>query len=140
MIKNTKTQSWGNGFPQLYMPMTYGNTDFIIPQRNLSIKSTAGHRPVMLVEVIRKCWISLIIHKINRIWNKHEILHNSQHGFRARRGTDTAHMGLQVMFEQAERSNSPLYLSSWDISKAFDFFFFYKNLTLIIYTKINSCN
>ena len=58
----------------------------------------AGQRPIMLVEPLRKCWISLIIHRINSIWNRHQMLHPSQHGFRSHRGTDTALMGLQAMF------------------------------------------
>ena len=74
----------------------------------------------MLVEVIRKTWVALIIHRVNACWNKHDILHSSQHGFRPSRSTDTALMGLQTMFEQSSLSSSPLFLSSWDISKAFD--------------------
>jgi ribonuclease HI len=80
----------------------------------------AGQRPIMLVEVIRKTWAALIIHRVNACWNKHDILHSSQHGFRPSRSTDTALMGLQTMFEQSSSSSSPLFLSSWDISKAFD--------------------
>ena len=79
-----------------------------------------GQRPIMLVEVTRKCWVALIIHRITRLWNKHDSLHLSQHGFRAKRGTDTALMGLQAMFEQSALNDSSLFLSSWDISKAFD--------------------
>ena len=80
----------------------------------------AGQRPVILVEVVRKTWVALIIHRINTCWKKYDILHTSQHGFRSARGTDTALMGLQMMFEQSQSSDSPLYLTSWDISKAFD--------------------
>jgi hypothetical protein len=54
----------------------------------------AGQRGIMLVEVLRKTWISLIIYRINQCWNRHDILHPSQHGFRSRRGTDTALLGL----------------------------------------------
>jgi len=74
----------------------------------------------MLVEVLRKYWIGLIVFKIIQVWNKHDILHPAQHGFRSKRGTETALLGLQVMFEQSARFQSPLYISSWDISKAFD--------------------
>jgi ribonuclease HI len=80
----------------------------------------AGQRPIILVEVVRKTWIALIIHRVNVCWKKYDMLHPSQHGFRSSRGTDTALLGLQAMFEQSASSDSPLYLSSWDISKAFD--------------------
>ena len=80
----------------------------------------AGQRPVTLVEVTRKTWIALLIFRINASWNKHDILHPSQHGFRAKRGTDTALIALQALFEQSAETEAPLFLSSWDISKAFD--------------------
>jgi ribonuclease HI len=82
--------------------------------------SLAGQRPVTLVEVTRKTWIALLIFRINASWNKHDILHPSQHGFRAKRGTDTALIALQALFEQSTENESSLFLSSWDISKAFD--------------------
>ena len=77
-------------------------------------------RPIVLVEVLRKIWIGLIILKINQVWQKHDILNSAQHGFRPKRGTDTALLQLQSHFEQSYITNSPLFLSSWDISKAFD--------------------
>jgi len=91
----------------------------LIPKTEDS-KTSEEHRPVMLVEVLRKCWIGLSIYKITQVWKKHDILDPSQHGYKSKRGTDTALLGLQIMFEQSARINSPLFLSSWDISKAFD--------------------
>ena len=82
--------------------------------------SIGAQRPIMLVEVLRKAWISIIVYRINSSWNRHNSLHPSQHGFRSRHGTDTALLGLQNMFEQSSISSSPLYLSSWDVKKAFD--------------------
>jgi hypothetical protein len=77
-------------------------------------------RPLVLVEVLRKVWIGLIIHQINSSWEKHNILNKSQHGFRPKRGTDTALLQLQTIFEQSTLSQAPIYLSSWDVKKAFD--------------------
>jgi hypothetical protein len=77
-------------------------------------------RPLVLVEVLRKIWIGLIIQQINNTWARHGILHTAQHGFRPKRGTDTALFQLQTTFEQSAIDETPLYLSSWDISKAFD--------------------
>jgi len=68
----------------------------------------------------RKSWIALIMHRINSTWNKYNIQNYSQQGSHSARGTDTALIGLQAMFEQASETDSPLLLSSWDISKAFD--------------------
>jgi len=89
-------------------------------QKTEDSKNREKHRPVMLVLVLRKCWIGLIIYKITQVWNKHDILHPSQHGFKSKKGTDTALLGLQSIFEQNARTHSPHFLSSWDISKAFD--------------------
>ena len=41
-------------------------------------------RPLM------KLWVGIIIDKITATWDRLDILAPSQHGFRPRRGTDTA--------------------------------------------------
>jgi len=77
-------------------------------------------RPLVLVEVLRKIRIGLIIQRINDTWARRGILHTTQHVFRPKRGTDTALLQLQIIFEQLAINETPLSLSSWDISKAFD--------------------
>ena len=77
-------------------------------------------RPLMLVEVLRKLWVGIIIDKITTIWDRYDILAPTQHGFRPRRGTDTALLNVLNTLEQGHESGLPLYSSSWDIKRAFD--------------------
>ena len=79
-----------------------------------------GLRPLMLLEVLRKLWIWIHVRKIVRLWEVHGALTPSQHGFRRGHGTDSALMAYLNCFEHAQSTNSPLFLSSWDIHRAFD--------------------
>jgi len=56
--------------------------------KNTDDNSLAGQRPIILVEVVRKTWLAFVIHRINACWNKYDILHPPQHGFRTAQGTD----------------------------------------------------
>jgi len=90
-------------------------------RKNTEDNSLAGQRPIILVEVVRKTLLALIIHRINACWNKYDKLHPLQHGFCIAKGTDTALMGLQAMFERSASTSSSLFLSSRKIITAFDF-------------------
>jgi len=79
-----------------------------------------GLRPLMLIEVLRKAWVGIIIHKIADCWERHGVLSATQHGFRRGRGTESALAELINAREHAEEHNQPLYTSSWDIKRAFD--------------------
>ena len=79
-----------------------------------------GLRPLMLLEVLRKIWVWIIVRKIVRLWESHQILTPSQHGFRKGRGTDSALVVHLNCWEHARLTNTPLFLSSWDIRRAFD--------------------
>ena len=74
----------------------------------------------MLVDVIRKIWAGLLMNKIRKCWDKWGLINSSQHGFMSGKGTDTAVPHLISLFESARQSHSPLYISSWDITRAFD--------------------
>ena len=77
-------------------------------------------RPISLFEVLRKIWLGIISHRITAVWDSHNILHDSQHGFRSsRHGTETALVQLISDFESADEGEE-LYLTSWDIQRAFD--------------------
>ena len=51
-----------------------------------------GLRPLMLLEVLRKLWVRIYIRKIVHLWEVHQALTPSQHGFRRGHGTDSALM------------------------------------------------
>jgi len=77
-------------------------------------------RPLVLVEVLRKLWTNIIVCRIKDIWGKVDLLSQNQHAFRARHGTDTATIQLINALEEARECASDLYISSWDMKRAFD--------------------
>ena len=79
-----------------------------------------GLRPLMLLEVLRKIWVLIYVRKIVQHWEAHRALTHSQHGFRRGHGTDSALLVHLNCLEHARHTNSPLFLSSWDIRRAFD--------------------
>ena len=74
----------------------------------------------MLLEVLRKIWVWLYVRKIVRLWEVYGALTPSQHGTRKEHDTDSALMVHINCFEHAKSTNTPLFLSSWDIRRAFD--------------------
>jgi len=77
-------------------------------------------RPIMLLEVLRKCWTGLIVKTIMSSVERHSLLSESQHAFRRHRGTYTANLQIKNAFETAWHWKKKLYGSSWDVTKAFD--------------------
>ena len=76
--------------------------------------------PTHVLEVLRKLWIWIYIRKIVHLWESHQTLTHSQHGFRRGHGTDSALMVHLNCIEHARLTSAPLFLSSWDIRRAFD--------------------
>jgi len=77
-------------------------------------------RPIILLECMRKLWVGITTKKIQDCWERHRVLHPSQHGYRLGTGTDSAIIQLINLLENAKESATPVFLSSWDIKKAFD--------------------
>ena len=80
----------------------------------------ANLRPLMLIEPLRKLWVSITIKRIRHTWEDHNMLDGSQYGFRHNRSCGPAIMQLINSLETAEEECSNIYISSWDVSKAFD--------------------
>ena len=53
-------------------------------------------------------------------WEHFDMLDPSQHGFRAKHGTDSASLLLVDALEHAKETHSAYLVSSWDIRRAFD--------------------
>jgi hypothetical protein len=77
-------------------------------------------RPLMLVEVMRKIWVGLLMGRIRKFWSKHNLIDESQHANLRGKGTETAIPQLINAMEAAKEFSTDIYLSSWDMSKAFD--------------------
>ena len=74
----------------------------------------------MLFEVLRKVWTGVIMEKIKIFWTKWGLMDERQHGFMGGKGTHTAIPILINSMETAKDFTTDMYLSSWDIKRAFD--------------------
>jgi hypothetical protein len=77
-------------------------------------------RPLMLLEALRKVWVSTISDKIKWHWGSHPTMDSAQHGFIKGRGTDSALLTTLNILETAKEWRSSLYMTSWDFKRAFD--------------------
>jgi len=77
-------------------------------------------RPIMLLEVTRKAWASLIMSKIRSALIRHGVLSPAQHAFLPGRSVETASVQVRNVVEAAPHLRQDLYISSWDIRRAFD--------------------
>ena len=86
--------------------------------RSTIAPSYAPDRPIL--EVARKWWTGMIITKIMRVIEENNVLCSAQHGSRRNRSTASANLIFKNALESAWESETVVYGSSWDISKAFD--------------------
>ena len=77
-------------------------------------------RPIMLLEVLRKVWTTLIMSRITKVLYKHKVLTPTQHAYLPHKGTDSANLQVINTLETAFEERRALYGSSWDITHAFD--------------------
>ncbi len=54
------------------------------------------------------------------MWDKWGLINEAQHGFMTGKGTETAILHIISLFETARQNHAPLFISSWDITRAFD--------------------
>ncbi|OXE37641.1 MAG: hypothetical protein CGW95_00400, partial [Phenylobacterium zucineum] len=114
---NCLTQCWNTGQLPAWMQWGWLCPKPKDPEAEVTLQ---GLRPLILLEVLRKIWVGIIVNKITSCWDKHGTLSEAQHGFRHRRGTDSALLQFINAREHSEASRSPLFTSSWDIRRAFD--------------------
>ena len=114
-IYNVLVEAW-----KTRTPIEGWGDRWLVPIPKISDPTLKDLRPLMLVDVIRKIWVGLLMNKIRQSWNKWNLFDESQHGFMTGKGTHTAVPHLISLFETARQSNSSLFISSWDITRAFD--------------------
>ena len=77
-------------------------------------------RPLMLIEALRKVWSGIFLRRIQTFLEDNRVLHASQHGSSRGAGTDTAAPIFIDALETAREWGSSIYISSWDVKRAFD--------------------
>ncbi len=91
-----------------------------IPKAGSNPAILAGLRPLMMIEPLRKLWVGISIRKIRHCWEHCGVLQPTQYGFRSKRSCGSAILQLVNCLETAEEEASTIFLSSWDIRRAFD--------------------
>ena len=77
-------------------------------------------RPIMLIEVTRKLWMSILMRRIENHWRKYKVIDDSQHAYTGGSNTDSAISQLYAGLETAKNQYGTIALGSWDFKKAFD--------------------
>ena len=77
-------------------------------------------RPLVLIEAIRKIWTGIFVHRILTFLHKHSVLCANQHGFLWGKSTESASIILLNALETACEWRSRIFISSWDLKRAFD--------------------
>jgi hypothetical protein len=77
-------------------------------------------RPLMLLEATRKVWSGIFLARMQLFLERNRVLHPSQHGASRGVGTDTAAPIFINALETAREWASAIYISSWDVKRAFD--------------------
>jgi len=76
--------------------------------------------PLMLMEALRKIWGSIFVRRIQTAWREAGVLCPNQFGCVPGKGTDGAVAEFLNAPETAKERRTPVYLTSWDIRRAFD--------------------
>jgi hypothetical protein len=92
----------------------------LIPKSPDDLLTADQFRPIMLIDTLRKLFLKPMVNKIRHVWERHGILSQNQYGFLS--GRSCAHGVLQLVnaMENAHCTESSLYMSTYDIRKAFD--------------------
>jgi hypothetical protein len=77
-------------------------------------------RPIMLIEALRKLWVSLLIKRIKFVLEEQQALSNNQFGFRQHRSTTEPLLQFTAILEQTAEVGGSLSGSTWDVVRAFD--------------------
>ena len=72
-----------------------------------------------LTEVLRKLWSKLFVRRITDYLHEAGCMNQHQHGGKGK-GTDSAVLEFLATLETAKEYKTELFLSSWDLSRAFD--------------------
>ena len=96
-------------------------TRWLIPlPKTAELTNIEDLRPICLLKIFRKLWTSILTYRIRNAWEHFDMLDPSQHGIRAKHGTDSASLLLVDALENAKETHSACLVSSWDIRRAFD--------------------
>ena len=77
-------------------------------------------RPIMLLEVLRKVWTTLLHRKVAHAWEQFNLLAQGQAGGRPSHSTEGPITQLIAYLDHRRQSQSATFVTFWDIARAFD--------------------
>jgi hypothetical protein len=90
----------------------------LIPKEKDAVVTLEKVRPISLFETMRKVWTSMIMYRVQHVWNHLNVLHTSQNAYRKGYGIE---MELtQILNILEAKTSQDIFLTSYDIEKAFD--------------------
>ena len=103
-----------------YVPSYWKDKYLHLMVKDPSLTGLDNLRPIGLIEVLRKLWSNLVIHRIRCGLMDSDFLAENQYGFLPKKGTTDELIQLVNVIEAAAELETPIDISTWDISKAFD--------------------
>jgi hypothetical protein len=103
-----------------HVPQSWQNRTLVTVKKTLSSTQLTEMRPIMLLELLRKEFLSLIYDRIDKLLRTNGMFHPSQKGGLARTSTEDAILAIKNAIESAWQEGTPLYLLAFDKTKAFD--------------------
>lgn len=91
-----------------------------IPKANKPPKNPLNYRPISLLEVPGKLLEKIILSRLDSYLTENSTINNRQHGFRPKRGTQTAITTAYELASQALAQKHQCYIILRDVAKAFD--------------------
>ena len=100
------------GFWRLQTIPTQWKWRWLVPLLKKGGTTIDDLRPIMLLDVLRKVWTTLVMGNITKVLLKHRVLRATQHAYLPHRGTDSANLQVVNTLETAFAERRSLYGSS----------------------------
>ena len=97
---------------------TWYNTIFIMLPKSGDLKNASNWRPIAILPVLYKIFSKMLCNRLRVVLNEHQS--DDQYGFRPLRNINDVFIILESMVGKSIEYNSPLWLASIDLRKAFD--------------------
>ena len=106
-------------YKQKQIPASWKTSLTVLLYKKGNPSLLTNHRPIALANTIYKLYTSTLTSILSAYGEKHQILHDSQEGFRAERGTSRQLQVLIAALEDARFTNQDIYILYIDFKNAF---------------------
>ena len=106
-------------YKQKQIPASWKTSLTVLLHKKGNPSLLTNHRPIALANTIYKLYTSTLTSILLAYGERHQILHDSQEGFRAERGTSRQLQVLIAALEDARFTNQDIYILYIDFKNAF---------------------